>query len=220
MTNYTFHIAALIKDSKKETDEEIESLKNENTNLKKKLMTKSFDLEKLQQYQNRDVIKICGVKEPTGLGPRDFENTNQTVKDVFSKLNSTIITDQDISVTHRLKSRVQRPGQPRAILFKASRRDFRNKLMRQKKNMRENQDFKAAYPGVFMVEHLTPMRSKVAYKLRHDANIEKCWTIDGKIKVIKHGAATTAYPITIDSLQDLTKLDWSQEEIEELAFSE
>ena len=220
MTNYTFHIAALIKDSKKETDDEIELLKDENTTLKKKLMTKSFDLEKLQQYQNRDVIKICGVKEPTGLGPREFENTNQTVKDVFSKLNSTIITDQDISVTHRLKSRVQRPGQPRAILFKASRRDFRNKLMRQKKNMRENQDFKAAYPNVFMVEHLTPMRSKVAYKLRHDDNIDKCWTIDGKIKVIKHGAATTASPITIDSLQDLTKLDWSQEEIEELAFSE
>ena len=92
--------------------------------------------------------------------------------------------------------------------------------MRQKKIMRENQTFKAAYPDVFMVEHLTPMRSKVAYKLRHDSNIEKCWTIDGKIKVVKHGAASTDYPITIDSLADLAKLDWSQEEIEELAFSE
>jgi len=60
-------------------------------------------------------------------------------------------------------------GLKSVCVLKASRRDFRNKLMRQKKNMRENQDFKAAYPDVFMVEHLTPMRSKVAYKLRHDA---------------------------------------------------
>ena len=83
-------------------------------------MTKSLDLEKLQQYQNRDVIKICGVAEPSGLGPRQHEDTNQTVIKVFSKLNNTVITDQDISVTHRIRSKIQGPGQPKAILFKFS----------------------------------------------------------------------------------------------------
>ena len=70
-------------------------------------MTKSLDLERLQQYQNRDVIKICGAAEQTGLGPQEHENTNQTVKDIFSKLNNTVITDQDISVTHRIRSKIQ-----------------------------------------------------------------------------------------------------------------
>ena len=182
-------------------------------------MNKSLDLEKLQQYQNRDVIKICGVTEPSNLGPRDHENTNQTVKNIFSKLN-TVITDQDISVTHRIKSKIQQAGKPKAILFKASRRDFRNKLMRMKRDMRENQEFKNEYPNVFMVEHLTPLRSKVAYKLRHDNNIEKCWTIDGKIKVVKVGASSQDRPITIDSLADLKDLGWHQNDIDELALSE
>ena len=224
LTNYTYHIVGLIKDSKTATDVIIEEVKqnakDENKDLKKKLVTKSLDLEKLQQYQNRDVIKICGVAEPTGLDPRQHENTNQTVKDVFSKLNNTVITDQDISVTHRIRSKVQRPGQPKAILFKAARRDFRNKLMRMKRDMRENQDFKGDYPDVFMVEQLTPMRSKVAYKLRHDQNIEKCWTIDGKIKVVKVGASSQDRPITIDSLADLKDLGWHQKDIDELALSE
>ena len=176
-------------------------------------------LKNLQQYQNHDVIKICGVTEPSNLGPRDHENTNQTVKDIFDKLN-TAITDQDISVTHRIKSKIQQAGKPKAILFKASRRDFRNKLMRMKRDMRENQEFKNEYPNVFMVEHLTPLRSKVAYKLRHDNNIEKCWTIDGKIKVVKVGASSQDRPITIDSLADLKDLGWHQNDIDELALSE
>ena len=194
LTTYTYHIAALIKDSKSETEVEINELKDENKDLKKKLVNKSLDLEKLQQYQNRDVIKICGVNEPSNLGPREHENTNQTVKNIFSKLN-TVITDQDISVTHRIRSRIQQTGKPKAILFKASRRDFRNQLMHMKRDVHQNQDFKTDYPNVFMVEHLTPLRSKVAYKLRHDENIEKCWTIDGKIKVVKVGASSQDRPI-------------------------
>ena len=219
LTNFTYHIVATIKDAKNETGVSIAEIKDENVSLKSKLVTKSLDLERLQQYQNRDVIKICGVAEPNGLGPREHENTNQTVKNIFSKLN-TVITDQDISVTHRIRSKIQRSGVPKAILLKTSRRDFRNKLMRMKRDMRESQDFKSDYPNVFMVEHLTPMRSKVAYKLRHDTNIEKCWTIDGKIKVVKVGASSQDRPITIDSLADLKELGWHQDEIDELALSE
>ena len=138
LTNFTYHIVATIKEAKEDTEVRIVEVKDENASLKKKLVTKSFDLERLQQYQNRDVIKICGAAEPTGLGPREHENTNQTVKDIFSKLNNTVITDQDISVTHRIRSKIQRSGQPKAILFKTSRRDFRNQLMKMKRNMNEN----------------------------------------------------------------------------------
>ena len=113
LTNYTYHIVALIKDANNATEDKIVEVKDENKVLKKKLVTKCLDLEKLQQYQNRDVIKICGVAEPSGLGPREHEDTNQTVIKVFSKLNNTVITDQDISVTHRIRSRIQRSGHQR-----------------------------------------------------------------------------------------------------------
>ena len=56
--------------------------------------------------------------------------------------------------------------------------------------MRDNELLKGEYPDVFIVEHLTPMRSKVAYKLRHDPKIEKVWSIDGRLKVLLKGAST------------------------------
>ena len=71
--------------------------------------------------------------------------------------------------------------------------------MRKKKSLLENERFKAKHPKAFIVEHLTPLRSKVAHMLRHDENIAKTWTIDGLFKVVKRGADSEARPISIDS---------------------
>ena len=200
----------------KKRDEEIINLKNSQESLRKIVINKSFELEKLQQYVNRDVIKICGVPEPTGLGPREYENTNDTVKQVMSAADIEI-TDADISVTHRLPAREQ---QTKSILLKTGRRDVRNMIMRQKKAMRESTKFKTEYPNAFIVEHLTPLRSKVAYRLRNDATIEKCWTIDGRIKVKKVGADSKTAPTTIDSLAMLIKIGWTQEMVDDLILQE
>ena len=70
-----------------------------------------------------------------------------------------------------------------------------------------------------MIEHLTPLRAKVAYDLRNDKeNIEKCWSIDGRLKVYKKGYNSTEKPTNINSLQDLNKLGWSQDLIDNLVF--
>ena len=216
-------IEELIKQiSKKDVDEkaelkvELKKRDDEIANLKKVVINKSFEVEKLQQYINRDVVKICGVKEPVGLGPNEFEDTNDTVKTVLGAANIPI-TDQDISISHRLPTREQqRNGKPSSLLLKTSRRDVRNRIIRHKRDMRENQEFKTNYPDVFIVEHLTPLRSKVAYQLRNDETIEKCWTIDGRIKVKKVGADSNSAPITIDSLANLTKAGWSQQKVDDL----
>ena len=190
-------------DEKNKLNEELKKRDDEIADLKKVVIKKSFKVEKLQQYINRDVVKICGVKEPTDLGPNEFEDTNNTVKTVLGAANITI-TDQDISISHRLPTQEQkRTGKPSSLLLKASRRDVRNMIMRKKRDMRENQEFKKKYPDVFIVEHLTPMRSKVAFQLRNDEAIDKCWTIDGRIKVKKVGADSKSPPITIDSLANL-----------------
>ena len=69
-----------------------------------------------------------------------------------------------------------------------------------KKDFRDNEVLKGDYPDAFIVEHLTPLRAKVAYQLQQDDTIERVWTIDGRIKVVKKGAPTNDKPITIDSL--------------------
>ena len=85
--------------------------------------------------------------------------------------------------------------------------------------MRESNEFKESYPDVFMVEHLTPLRGKVAYQLRKDDTIAKSWSIDGRLKVLKVGYSESDKPINITSLQDLTKLDWSQDRIDDLIMN-
>ena len=80
--------------------------------------------------------------------------------------------------------------------------------------------FKREYLDAFIVEHLTPLRSKVAYMLRNDDSIAKTWTIDGRIKVIKSNALPSDKPITIDSLEQLTRIGWTTKQIENLIFEE
>ena len=87
-----------------------------------------------------------------------------------------------------------------------------------KKDFRENELLKREYPDAFIVEHLTPLRAKVCYKLRQDDSIAKCWTIDGRIKIVKKEAQSTDKPITIDSLAQLTKLGWTKKDIENFVF--
>ena len=121
-------------------------------------------------------------------------------------------------MTHRLPSRDT--ARSEALLVKLRSRIVRNSLIRMKKDFRNNELLKGEYPDAFIVEHLTPLRAKVAYQLRNDETIERVWTIDGRIKVIKKGAGTNDKPITIDSLAQLTKLgpNWTKEAIKKLVF--
>ena len=223
LTKTFAEVVGFINGVQTENKDEIKSLKGEVKDLKQHVITGRLELEKAQQYMNRDVIKFCGIKEPK-LGPKEREDTNKTLKEVLLKANITL-TDEDISVSHRLPTKeATRNGKPKTMLLKTSRRDVRNKIIRQKKSMRDNEEFKTAYPDVFMVEHLTPMRSKVAYKLRHDENVEKTWTIDGRIKVVLKNAVPNSTPITIDSLAQLTtlpllsQLGWTDKMIEDLVL--
>ena len=224
LTKTFAEFVGMLNEAKRENKEEVKSLTGQIKDLKKHVVTGRLEQEKSQQYMNRDVIKFCGIPEANLTGPNMREDTNKTLKDCLQAADINL-TDEEISVSHRLPTKeATRNGKPKTMLLKTSRRDVRNKIMRQKKNMRENQDFKTAYPDVFMVEHLTPMRSKVAYKLRHDDKVEKTWTIDGRIKVVMKNAIANSTPITIDSLgqlttlPQLTQLGWTDKMIEDLVL--
>ena len=83
-------------------------------------------------------------------------------------------------------------------------------------NKMKSTTFKENNPDGFMVEHLTPLRGKVAYLLRKDSNIAKSWSIDGRLKVFKTGYTQSDKPVNISSLNDLTQLGWSQDRIDNL----
>ena len=204
------------KDAKEESDKEITLLKEDNAFLREKIVQTKLEQEKSQQYQNRDTFKICGIKEPT-LGPRQHEDTAKTVTKFFDKAGVSL-PKEELSMTHRVPSRDS--GRSKAILVKLRSRIKRNELIRMKKDFRDNEILKGEYPDAFIVEHLTPLRAKVCYKLRHNETIEKVWTIDGRIKVIKKGSAQNEKPITIDSLAQLTQLgaSWTKKDIETLVF--
>ena len=176
----------------------------------------SLALEKSQQYNNRDSFKICGIREPTGLGPNEREDTEKTVTTFFEKARIPV-PKEELSITHRLPSRDTTRSKP--LLVKLKSRILRNQVMRKKKELRDNAILKGDYPDTFIVEHLTPMRAKVAYKLRNDDTVERVWTIDGRLKVILKGTSQPDKPITVDSLEQLIQIpSWSKNDIEKLVF--
>ena len=204
----------------KELAERLDGIENTHkeqvSSLEEKLLNTRLELEKNQQYQNRDTLKICGIKKPS-LPPNEHEDTTKTVTTFFAKAGVTL-PKEDLSMTHRLPSRDTTRSE--ALLVKLRSRIVRNSLIRMKKDFRNNEVLKGDYPDAFIVEHLTPLRAKVAYQLRQDDTIERVWTIDGRIKVVKKGAPTNDKPITIDSLAQLTKLgsSWTKEAIKKLVF--
>ena len=184
--------------------------------LNERIVKLSLALEKSQQYNNRDSFKICGIREPTGLGPNEREDTEKTVTTFFEKARIPV-PKEELSITHRLPSRDTTRSKP--LLVKLKSRILRNQVMRKKKELRDNAILKGDYPDAFIVEHLTPMRAKVAYKLRNDDTVERVWTIDGRLKVILKGTSQPDKPITVDSLEQLIQIpSWSKNDIEKLVF--
>ena len=201
---------------KEEFLEEITTLKTENTKLKKQLLQSNIEHEKLQQYINRDTLKICNVEEKQGSN--ETENVNETIKNVMVKAGIPFNVD-DISVAHRLPVARGSKLKHKSLIVKFKGRDARNNIIRLKKDrMKENAAFQSEYPDVFMTEHLTPLRSKATYELRNDTTIERVWTMDGRIKVLKHGRASGSKPINIISLDQLKLVGWSEEKIEKLVM--
>ena len=203
-------VVEMVGTVRSELTETINELKVDNSSLRRELISVKCDLEMHQQYGNRDMLKICNIPEPI-LPPKVNEDTDQTVIDVLAKAGITI-TKADISVSHRLPTKEG----PKPMICKFGLRNVRNRVIRSKKLMRESAAFKESYPDVFMVEQLTPLRGKAAYLLRQDENIAKSWSIDGRLKVFKKDYVETDKPINITSLQDLTKLGWSQARVDNL----
>ena len=217
------------KEELKQTKEKLKVAEDEKvkqglriTNLTKALVTTKLELEKTQQHANRDTFKLCNVKEPQ-LPQGEFENTQDTIIKALATANIPI-KKEEISSSFRVPGKPDsaRPGPtaPKNIIIKCALQDVKDKIMRNKKMLRDNEAFQKDFPQAFIVEQLTPLRSKVAYMLRNDPNIEKVWSINGRIKYVVAGAGNER-PKTIDSLAQLKLVPgWNEEKVENLVLNQ
>ena len=204
---------------------ELDSVKTENkeqseeiTKLRKLLVSFGLNLERHQQFQNRDTFKICGLEEPTDS---QHEDTAETVIKALEKADIPF-KKEEISASYRVPTgRDGSHSGPKNIMVKCDLHNTKDRVMRNKKILRTNTAFKEAHPNAFIVEQLTPLRSKVAYMLRNDASVEKSWTINGRIKVVLVGSEGNAKPKSIDSLSQLKQvMKWSDDKIEQLVLEQ
>ena len=211
-----------VKADKAKQDIVITDLTGKMETYKKELVSTKLELEKTQQHANRDSFKLCTIKEPQ-LPQGHFEGTQDTIIKALATANVPI-KKEEISSSFRVPSKPDnsRPGPtpPKNIIIKCALQDVKDKIMRNKKMLRENEAFQKDFPATFIVEQLTPLRSKVAYLLRNDPNIEKVWSINGRIKYVVKGAGNDR-PKTIDSLAQLKLVPgWNEEKVENLVLNQ
>ena len=88
--------------------------------------------------------------------------------------------------------------------------DGARKKLRNSENVLANSG--TAMKDVFVSDSLTAERSRLLRKLKQDSRIKKAFTAGGKIKVVTDIGGRERL-VTIDSLTDVEKLNWSEEEL-------
>ncbi|XP_028414768.1 uncharacterized protein LOC114537858 [Dendronephthya gigantea] len=159
------------------------------------------EVNDLEQYSRRDCLEIRGI--PMVMG----ENTNEIVKRIGQEVG-VHVSDQDISISHRLRAS---DGRDPAIIVKFNRRDVRDKLYRERKVLRDKsiKDIgitRFTDRKIYIVESLTNQNRKLFNKcleVRREKNFKYIWTSSGKILLRKNESSPT---IPVVNWRDLTKI--------------
>ena len=188
-------------DKKEKVQREREN--NSLTNLKKEVQTQNFELDKLEQYSRKENIKVFGLDE------REGEDTNEMIVKLASDIGIQI-SQSDISVSHRLPGP---RGKPRPIIAKFVRRDTKSLIMKNKKNLNSNPQYKQVYIN----DDFTQLRGKLIRAMKDDDKILKVWTIDGKIFCIVKEDGREVKKV-IDSADNLLAIGWDEQKIKEVGI--
>ncbi|XP_022808132.1 uncharacterized protein LOC111345120 [Stylophora pistillata] len=139
----------------------------------------------LEQYTCRECVEIQGIA--VAATPSE-EQTNNAVTDV-DKLLGMDITQNDISVIHRMpqsRKRKGKPGPP-AIIVKFTRRDVKDNFYHARKQLKDLTTRDLGYSEknkIYIAESLTErnrMLFKDCLKVKKDMEFKFIWTLNGKI---------------------------------------
>ena len=169
--------------------QELESVKEE---LKQERIKSKIEVDRLEQYQRKDSLRINGI-------PYEEGESNSQLEDKIISLARDIDVDlkrEEISVTHRLKP-TKKGVHP--VIIKFATRRSKDKLYRAKKNLKGMDNMKE----VFISEDLTRIRFRTLLLCKECKNFKSLTTIGGKILVWK---INNPKPTVIESPEDLSNL--------------
>ena len=169
---------------------ELETVKDE---LKKERTERIIQVDRLEQYQRKDSLRINGIPYAEGESNTDLEDKVINLADKIGvKLNR-----QDISVTHRLRP-TKNGIHPTIIKF--STRRSKDAVYFSKKQLKGMEGM----ANVFISEDLTRLRYKTLLQAKQVQGLKSITTRGGKIKVYVN---ESKIPVTVESPLDLVKLN-------------
>ena len=185
--------------------------------IKSAVQRHKWELDALEQYSRRDNIKVFGVPEQTH---GSSEDCNQVILDLGKKIGVEV-SPGDISVSHRVRGG---GDGPRPIVAKFVRRDVKSQFMKNKKKLKElgkgsSDDGAVPKPKIFINDDLTLLRGKLLREVKKDPNVERAYTLDGRVHCIMKQKPSNAGQggrekrITLDNPDDLFKLGWTEEQM-------
>ena len=154
----------------------------------------TYKNDSLEQYSRRENVRISGLDEPT-----DRETNLETRVLGLLQSTGTHIAAGDIAACHRT-------GKPkngsRPVLVRFVSRKSKVNIMRSKKKL------KGEKPTIFINEDLTTLRARLLGYTKSLDNVERAWTMDGRIycqKKLPPGVPRdpTSKPVVIESPDDL-----------------
>lgn len=169
-------------------------------------MAKAHD--DLEQYGRRECVEIRGV--PVPFDPKS-EDTNAVVKSVGNLMGITV-TDNDISVSHRMPQSKRYKGKqrgPSAIIAKFTRRVIKDKFYRARSILHDKSTLDLGFTdrnSIYITESLTENNRELfndCLKAKKDLKFNFVWTRNGRI-FMRHDKDSPAK--LISSKDDLKSL--------------
>ena len=184
----------LLKTENAHIKEELEAVKSEfKAELKKERTERIIMVDRLEQYQRKDSLRINGIPHHQGESNIELEDKVIALADKINvKLNRS-----DISVTHRLKPTLKGIH---PVIIKFSTRRAKDAVYYNKKRLKDVDGM----DSVFISEDLTRLRYRTLILAKKAKNLNSITTRGGKIKVY---VGESRIPITVESPMDLAKLD-------------
>ena len=151
-------------------DRVVETLQNENKELKAKILSARQVADNNEQKSRTQCLLIHGIEES------DEENTDQICLSVIAKDVGVDISIGDIARSHRTgpkKSQTTRRTKPRPIIVRFTCIRKRMEVFYNKKNLRGNK--------AVITESLTAMRLELLNKAKTKYGYRNVWTSEGRI---------------------------------------
>ena len=173
----------------------------------------TYQNDKLEQYTRRENVRINGVPEEVG------ESADSSEKKALAVLRETgaVVNDFDLAACHRVGGK-PRSG-PRGIIVRFVSRRKRTEVMKGKKNLKGKPDFL----NIYINDDLTVLRAKLLGYVKSLPDIDRVWTIEGKIFALKKsppGVTPPARPrpYVIESPDGLFDLELDSVDYEKLGL--